>query len=115
MDIFEKIRKLQEGLEGTDAWAAGEQLKEICEDPECARIALEDLEHESMGLKACAAKIKDYADQHRAKGARFSFTPPKEADRIIREFYGLPGGAVGRVTPAPAGDGGDFLNLEDFL
>lgn len=116
MDIFEKIGKLQKGLEGTDAWAVGEQLKDICRDPECARIASEDLENENMGLKACAAKIKGYADAHRIKGAHFSFTPPKEADRIIREFYGLPGG--GEVqTDQTTGEngGGNILSLEDFL
>lgn len=115
MTCLEMIEKAQKGLEGTDAFAVGEQLKELCEDPACAELVAGDLENKGMGLKDCAAKIKAYADAHRKKGANFSYVSPKAAEGIIREFYGLPApGArpAGLSKPAPKED---FLNLEDFL
>lgn len=111
MECIEKIEQAQKGLEGTDAFFVGEQLKEICADPECAALVCKDLDGAGMGLRDCAKKIKAYADAHRAKGASFSFVSPKAAEGIIREFYGLP--ETGRA--APQQDKGDFLRLEDFL
>lgn len=111
MTCLEIITKAQKGLEGTDAFAVGEQLKELCQDPRCGELVAKDLETKGMGLKDCAAKIKAYADAHRKKGANFSFVSPTEAERIIREFYGLPG----RATEPPKEKTADFLDLEDFL
>ncbi len=115
MTCLEIITKAQKGLEDTDAFAVGEQLKELCEDPTCAELVAKDLEIKDMGLKDCAAKIKAYADAHRKKGANFSYVSPKTAEGIIREFYGLPTpGARPAEQPKPATKE-DFLNLEDFL
>lgn len=115
MTCLEIIEKAQQGLEGTDAFAVGEQLKDICQDPVCADLVAKDLENKGMGLKDCAAKIKAYADAHRKKGANFSYVSPKVAEGIIREFYGLP--AREKQSPAPPKPvpKEDFLNLEDFL
>ena len=115
MTCLEKIEKAQQGLEGTDAFAVGEQLKEICEDPACAELVAKDLEQKGMSLQDCAAKVKAYADAHRKKGANFSYVSPKAAEGIIREFYGLPGRAAQPPAPRKAAEQGDFLNLEDFL
>ena len=115
MTCLEIIAKAQKGLEDTDAFAVGEQLKELCEDPACAELVAKDLEIKGMGLKDCAAKIKAYADAHRKKGANFSYVSPKTAEGIIREFYGLPApGDRPAEQPKPAPKE-DFLNLEDFL
>ena len=115
MTCLEIIAKAQKGLEDTDAFAVGEQLKELCEDPACAGLVAKDLGIKGMGLKDCAAKIKAYADAHRKKGANFSYVSPKVAEGIIREFYGLPApGARPAEQPKPAPKE-DFLNLEDFL
>lgn len=111
MEYIEKIEQAQKGLEGTDAFFVGEQLKEICGDPECAALVCKDLDAEGMGLADCAKKIRAYADAHRAKGASFSFVSPTVAEGIIREFYGMP--SAGKA--APKQDTGDFLRLEDFL
>lgn len=111
MEYIKKIEQAQKGLEGTDAFFVGEQLKEICADPECAALVCKDLDVKGMGLTDCAKKIRAYADAHRAKGANFSFVSPKVAEGIIREFYGLP--TAGKA--APKQDTGDFLRLEDFL
>ena len=115
MTCLEMIEKAQKGLEDTDAFAVGEQLKELCEDPACAELVAKDLENKGMGLKDCAAKIKAYADAHRKKGANFSYVSPKAAEGIIREFYGLPAAdAQAHGLPKAAPKSG-FLNLEDFL
>lgn len=113
MTCLEIITKAQKGLEDTDAFAVGEQLKELCEDPTCAELVAKDLDMKGMGLPDCAAKIKAYADKHRMKGSNCVCVPPDVAERIIREFYGLPGrGQEAAPQPAPRSD---FLNLEDFL
>lgn len=113
MTCLEIITKAQKGLEDTDAFAVGEQLKELCEDPACAGLVAKDLEIKGMGLKDCAAKIKAYADKHRVKGSSCVCVPPDVAERIIREFYGLPGRGQ-EAAPQPAPKSG-FLDLEDFL
>lgn len=100
MSVFEKIEAQQKGKEDTTVWMVGEQLKDICrEDPSFAEIVLADLENESMSIDKCEKKIKAYADKHR-KG-NCACVPPNVADRIIREFYGLPGQAEKKPEPAP--------------
>lgn len=92
MTVFEKIEAQQKGLEeGDTVWTVGEQLKEICEDPACAAIVAEDLENESMSIANAEKKIKEYADglRKKKKGPGVGVTW-KAADRILREFYGLP-------------------------
>lgn len=111
--VNEKIAALQKGLEGTDAWVVGEQLKEICENPACAELVEKDLEAEGMGLKDCAAKIKAYADKHR-KG-NFAYVSPATAEGIIREFYGLPGKEEKPEKAENTKRSAEILNLEDFL
>lgn len=113
MTCLEKITAAQKGLEGTDAFMAGEQLKEICRDVACAELVAKDLEVKGMGLPDCAAKIKAYADKHRVKGSSCVCVPPNVAEGIIREFYGLPGRGQ-EATPQPVTKSG-FLDLEDFL
>lgn len=113
MTCLEKIAAAQKGLEGTDAFMAGEQLKEICRDAACAELVARDLDMKGMGLPDCAAKIKAYADKHRVKGSSCVCVPPDVAEGIIREFYGLPAGGQ-EAAPQPVTKSG-FLNLEDFL
>lgn len=113
--INDKITALQQGLEGTDAFVAGEQLKEICKDPACAELVEKNLEGKGMGLKECAAKIKAYADKHKDKSGRFAFVPPDVAEGIIREFYGLPARAAAKPEEKAEREPGGIINLEDFL
>ena len=115
MTCLEKIEKAQKGLEGTDAFAVGEQLKELCEDPVCGELVARDLETKGMNLTDCAAKVKAYADAHRRKGTNFSYVPPKVAEGIIREFYGLPASENRPAAPTKPAAQSDFLNLEDLL
>lgn len=89
-------------------WCVGEQLKDLARrEPESARLLAEDLE--TLTLVKAEQKIKAYADAH--KTGNFAFVPPQEAERILREFYGLPSGAP-EAEPAEA-DG--MIDLADFL
>lgn len=104
-------------------WMAGEQLKDICRrEPRSAELIAQDLEKASMSITEAEKKIKAYADRH--KTGNFSCVTPVEADRILREFYGLGSGAAGpAVTPEaamavpapPAPAQRNFVNLDDFL
>lgn len=107
MNVFEKIEKQQTQLnKDSAAWVVGEHLKEICTDPHCAELVSVDLDNPAMGLIECEKKIKKYADGH--KTGNFACVPPKVAENIIREFYGLPE----QGAPAPTGG---FVSLEDYI
>ena len=66
------------------------------------------------GGKQAEKKIKAYADAH--KTGSFACVTPVEAERILREFYGLT--ARAEQSGAPTGDnGGDagIIDLGAFL
>lgn len=70
-------------------WMVAEQLKDIClHELQCAELIAQDLENPAMSITEAEKKIKAYADGH--KTGNFSCVTPAEADRILREFYGLP-------------------------
>ena len=119
MSAFEKIEAQQKGREGTAPWMVGEQLKDMCRmDSRCEDLLDKDLDVKEMSLEKAAAKIKEYADKH--KTGNFACVTPMQADRILREFYGLPGGTD--TSSAPSGHlplkgkaEQKIVNLEDFL
>lgn len=119
MDIYAKITALQQKAEEySDVWMVGEQLKDICRrEPACVPILMEDLDNEDMGLADAAGKIKDYADTHHGSMKCFCVSPA-QAEKILREFYGLPemGAAPAPVTQAEPEPRGDslVLNFDDF-
>lgn len=94
-------------------WMVGEQLKDICrKEPRSAELIAQDLESEAMSITAAEKKIKAYADGH--KTGNFACVTPAEAEKILREFYGLPRpdevkSAV-PLTPAKK-----LVDLSDFL
>ena len=102
--------------EFSEAWAVGEQLKDICQsEPECARILAEDLQNEAMGIEEAEEMLCDWAGKHR-KGS-FACITPKKADEILRSFYGLP--KKGEAAPEPkkpifTGPSAE-VDLEDFF
>lgn len=70
-------------------WMVAELLKDICiHEPHCAELIAQDLENPAMSITEAEKKIKAFADGH--KTGNFSCVTPVEADRILREFYGLP-------------------------
>ncbi len=116
MSLSTALNKIaaQQPKERTAVWMVGEQLKNILRaEPHLADIVEQDLRVKEMSLAECEKKIKAFADAHKTGG--FACVIPSEAERIIREFYGLPaqGTAAAAATPEPAGD--NLIRLEDFF
>lgn len=121
---IEAIEKQQDKLKKFSmANTVGEQLKDILRDqPTAAGIVLQDLANAGMEITDCEKKIAAYAREHREGNG--GCCPPREADRIIREFYGIPARVVIGVDLA---NGPDFtayakpvqkrktINLADYL
>lgn len=101
----------QQPKERTPVWMVGEQLKDMLrEEPHLAELVVQDLEQKGMSLAECEKKIKAFADKGKSGG--FSCVIPAEAERIIREFYGLPERGT---TPEQKTPSGKVLDLADFL
>lgn len=114
MTVFEKIEAQQAGKENTAAWMVGQQLKEICKaDTHCAEIVAGDLENKAMSIDAAEKKIKAYADKQKRTG-NCVCVPPNVAEKIIREFYGLPEPGKPEQFPSLQSKT-DILDLADFL
>jgi len=112
MTVFEKIEAQQKGKENTAAWMVGEHLQDICRsDPHCADLVAQDLENASMSIVEAEKKIKAYADKQKRTG-NCVCVPPNVAEKIIREFYGLPE-APSAVTPDAPATG--LLDLSDLI
>ncbi|MDE6590274.1 MAG: hypothetical protein K2K53_08060 [Oscillospiraceae bacterium] len=99
-------------------WMVGEQLKDICRlEPLSAELIAQDLQNQAMGISQAEKKIKAFADGHKTES--FSCVTPIEANRILREFYGLPlaGEGAGAETeaPAPAPVPSGRINALDYL
>ena len=65
-----------------------------------------------MSITAAEKKIKAFADGH--KTGNFSCVTPMEADRILREFYGLPEPSAA-LPPAADPPERKIIDLSDFL
>ena len=118
MTVFEMIEAQQKGQEETTVWIVGEQLKDICRaDTHCAEIVAQDLENQAMSLAECEKKIKAHADEIHKKTKKNVGIAPNVAERIIREFYGLPAAEEKiRKEPEPKQEPeDDFLDLDAFL
>lgn len=103
MSAIEKIRAQQASYdETTPEYMVGEQMIDMIRETHGAEELLDaDLKNPDMSLKKAAAKIKAWADAHKGKSTCVC-VPPKVADGILREFYGLPGaGAEPAKDPAP--------------
>ncbi len=114
--LDEAIEKItgQQPKERTPVWMVGEQLKDILRaEPELAEIVLEDLEGKSDALVKCEKEIKAFADKHKS-GNSFCVIPA-EAERIIREFFGLPGRGERPTARTEKAPGAQVLDLADFL
>lgn len=92
MSAVEKIERQQAKEKGrTAAWMVGEQLKDMARrEPESAELLDKDLDIPEMSIQQAEKKIKAYADAH--KTGSFACVTPAEAERILREFYGLTAG-----------------------
>ena len=106
--------------QGSAPWCVGEQLKDILRaQPEIAELVVHDLDQAGMSLADCEKKIAAFAQDHRQGSV--GFCGPADADRIIREFYGLPARSETTYPIAPAGTQTaaparrKIIRLEDFL
>lgn len=120
MTVFDKIEAQQKGKEDTIVFEVGEQLKGICRtDPECAKIVAEDLDNPEMSIDKAERKIKAWADKQKRVGGGVGVSGIV-ADRILREFYGLPSSSSSSQPtdvaqePKPEKDS-IFLDLDSFL
>lgn len=113
MSVFDKIAAQQRGKEHTAVWMVGEQLKDIIrDDPRLQELVDKDLDNQGMTLAECEKQIKVFSDKNKPKGANAFCVSPIEAERIIREFYGLGEVSEGKPAPKPSGS---VLSLADFL
>ncbi|MBC5733962.1 hypothetical protein [Lawsonibacter hominis] len=110
MSAIEKLGAQQSQVPARSApWMVAEQLMDICRrEPECAELIAQDLDNPDMSIVEAEKQIKAFADSHRT--GKFSCVTPSEADRILREFYGLPEAGMGAEAPGVIG-----LDLADFL
>lgn len=124
MNVFEMIEAQQKGHAFSPVYTVGQQLKDICrEDPHCAELVAQDLQNKGMSLEACEKKIKAWADAHKpGPKAPACCVPPDVAEKIIREFYGLPETGAEPQKPAltllpqkAAAEDGAVLGLLDLI
>lgn len=96
MNVYEKIAEQQTGMKNTAVYMVGEQLKDIIRgNADMEELVAQDLEIEEMSLRKCEEKIKEYADEkHKELKGNSVCVTPIEADKLIREFYGLPEAAA---------------------
>lgn len=110
--LYQMIEAQQKGRENTPAWMIGEQLKEMAErEPACAELLEKDLVVEGMSLAAAEKNLKKYSDENH-KGAGCFCITPKVAEKILREFYGLPDQGK---EPEPEAPKADYIDLASFL
>lgn len=110
IDILRQQQAQQK--EGTPAWCVAEQLIELCErEPASAELLAHDLENDSMSIVEAEKKIKALADECKKKvGGSCVAISPREAEQVLREFYGLP-----MPEERASAESGKTLNLLDFL
>lgn len=105
-----EIIRGQQGKRGP-VWMCGEQLLEmIAADEAAAKLVLGDLKHGGMSLKGCEAEIRAFAHKNG------SCCTGQEAEKIIREYFGLQKAEAARQEPETAtAPAADVINLEDFF
>lgn len=111
---IDRITEQQNGLSEEDTvFGVGEQLKDICrESAEIAELVFQDLENPEMSIQKAEAKIHAKADElHKQnKGKQICITP-HVADKILRDFYGLPSkGEAPATASAPT-----LIDINDFI
>lgn len=116
--VLDKIAAQQnQHKKGSAPWCVGEQLKDILRaQPEAAELVAQDLDQKGMGLADCEKKIAAFAKAN--SQGNVGFCGPADADRIIREFYGLPARRENTAAPAaaaPAPARRRTIRLADFL
>ena len=89
MNAIEKLKEQQSKVpERSAPWMVAEQLMDLCRrEPDSAELIAQDLDNPDMSIVEAEKRIKAFADKH--KTGNFSCVAPDQAERILREFYGL--------------------------
>lgn len=115
MNYKEIIEAQQKGHENKPRFMIGEQLKEIAErEPLSAELLERDLQIEEMNLAAAEKRFQEYADKNHGKERTFCITP-KVAERLLREFYGLPIPEENAPEKKEAETSAGYIDLSSFL
>jgi len=113
--LFDLIAEQQKGHETEPRFMIGEQLKEIAErEPLSAELLERDLEIEEMNLEAAEKHFQEHADRNHGKAKAFCITP-KVAERLLREFYGLPIPEENAPEKKEADSSAGYIDLSSFL
>lgn len=113
--LYDLIAEQQKGHETEPRFMIGEQLKEIAErEPLSAELLERDLEIEEMNLEAAEKHFQEYADKNHGKAKAFCITP-KVAERLLREFYGLPIPEENAPEKKEADSSAGYIDLSLFL
>lgn len=95
-------------------WMVGEQLKDICRaEPTSAELILQDLSVKEMSITAAEKKIEAHASKH--KVGNCGCVTPMQAEKILREFYGLPERGGAAQTHTASKPVRKVLDLSDFV
>lgn len=108
-----RITEQQQGLpEEDNVFGVGEQLKDICREGEAiAELVYQDLENPEMSLAKAEAQINKKADElHKKNKGRKVCVNPLIADKILRDFYGLP-----PKGEAPAASDSKLISLDEYM
>lgn len=98
----------QQPSQHNDIWMVGEQLKELLRaESQWSEMVARDLENKEQSLEAVAKKIRAQAQKNKVGSC--GCVTPAEAEKIIRETYGIP--ERGAKPAAPSG----VINLEDYF
>ena len=113
--LYDLIAEQQKGHETEPRFMIGEQLKEIAErEPLSAELLERDLEIEEMNLEAAENHFQEHADRNHGKAKAFCITP-KVAERLLREFYGLPIPEENAPEKKEADSSAGYIDLSSFL
>ena len=113
--LYDLIAEQQKGHETEPRFMIGEQLKEIAErEPLSAELLERDLEIEEMNLEAAEKHFQEYTDRNPGKAKAFCITP-KVAERLLREFYGLPIPEENAPEKKEADSSAGYIDLSSFL
>ena len=113
--LYDLIAEQQRGHEDEPRFMIGEQLKEIAErETRSAEILEQDLEIKEMSLEGAEKHFQAYSDKQSGKKGTFCITP-KVAERLLREFYGLPIPEENALEKKEAGSSVEYIDLSSFL
>ena len=113
--LYDLIAEQQKGHENKPRFMIGEQLKEIAErEPLSAELLERDLEISEMSLEAAEKHFQAYSDKQSGKKGTFCITPVV-AERLLREFYGLPSPEENDPEKKEADGSAGYIDLSSFL